>query len=385
MALSYGALSGALRFHKELKFRHDDSRTALVLLLLPMASETIRYRGRILAYDHAELLVAGPRVLVITACDVAGQYYYLAQEMRRRALADVRVLTLGSDPAAGDPRDLAHLYDGGAELEAILDRCDAIHVVDLPPTELECAGRSIVDIPGIKICAQVDGRNKDLKLDTLRAQASERGWALVSTRPGAAKHLGAKFLAPFVPWWRGPWRPLLDGCRSRESVRRPGIVFTSSRMAIDTRPTLESMLDDAEDYAAMRNHKHGREVPQVYMETVVRRPHRQVLQRRRFAHLTLTYSEDGLSLSALESLAQGVPVIADLSVSDASAYAALCGGELPPVRSRADLATTVDEIRARAPGDATLSSWARRCLDPERWFETCGALWRSDRFSESAA
>ena len=316
-----------------------------------------------------------PKVLVIAHSDVGGSLCYLAQEMRRREKADVRVLTLNQDSFAHDSHDLNELYDGGQEIESLVDACDVLHFVDLPPLEVEISKRPLVEKKNCKFVVQIDGRNLEHDVLATAKLAQERGWELLSTKPGFSLKTGAHFLPPFIPWWRGPWRPLLPGTRSLESIRRPGVVFTSSRVAIDRRPELEALLDRAEDFAAIRNHKLGRDAPAIYMESVVRKAHRQVLQRRRFAHLSLAVAHDGLALSALESLAQGVRVITDLNQEEAQLYREHAQGENVPVIACGALEQTIEHLSPREDGDPRLSDWARRCLDPTRWFEHCERLW----------
>ena len=176
------------------------------------------------------------RVLMIAAQDVGGSLYYLGQELRRQGKFQCRLLTLGRDERAAFPGDLDQIYDGGEELKALLAAADVLHLVDCLPEELNLFGRPLSEWiesrRRLKVALQFDGRTPIVsgKAGEARVQtAKERGWSTWSTRPGLATRLGIDFLPPFIPWWRGPWSPLAPGTRKRESLRRPGVIFASSR------------------------------------------------------------------------------------------------------------------------------------------------------------
>ena len=131
-------------------------------------------------------------------------------------------------------------------------------------------------------------------------------------------------------------------------------------------------MDQSED-EAQRSAK-DRERP-LFVETLVAKDHRTILRRRRFAHLCLSHCEDGLSLSALESLAQGVPVVASVSPEAERAYRELGEGVSPPVGKPRELGVLIDRIEAREEGPPALRSWVRRALSPDRWFDRCERAW----------
>ncbi len=309
---------------------------------------------------------------MLAASDVGGSEYYLAHELRRRDLVDIRLAVLDVHRGATFPADVSEILDGGAELWALIDQADVLHFVDLVPDQISILGRSLgarLEARGrTRTVVQFDGGLSVARQRLATQLARERGWALVSTRPGLAARWGAHFVPPFVPWWHAAWRPLVAGTRKRESLRRPGIVFVSSLAAVHRNRVLENMLDRVEAHTG----------ESLRLEVMTRMPHRNILRRRRFSHLCLTASADGLGRSALESLCQGVSVIADLDRNLARCYAALADGELPPVSASSCLEERIEAIDPRGPTDPSLRKWATRVLAPQRWFELCQALWRGE-------
>lgn len=310
------------------------------------------------------------RVLVIAARDPGGSLYHLTQALRRRAMADVRLVVLDAPARACFPSDIVDIHDGGGELRELVRSADVLHFVDLVPDRLELLDTNVAmrTRSGTRVCVQLDGNLS--RTDTLHVQTTARryGWSLLATRPGLAGRFGAHFLPPFVPYWRAPWMPLTEGTRSRESLRRAAIVFVSSLVPLQQNPTLEAMVDRAEAHTSDR----------LRLEIMTAMAHRHVLRRRRSSHLTLTASRDGLGRNALEALAQGVRVVADLDPDLGGSYAALAGGEPPPIIASTQLEATIAGLDPRQPSDEHARRWAVRVLDPMRWFDTCTALWSAD-------
>ena len=291
------------------------------------------------------------RVFVVARRDIGGCLYHLCHELRRRGL-EVRLCVLEPDPAF--PHDLGPVLDAGAEARTLLAEADWIHLVDLDATQTRVHGASVLEAvrAGAGLSVQFD------RPGCLDPNGPEPA-AVWTTRPDMA---GVGFMPPFVPWWFGPWSPLTPGTRGRESVRRPLNVFASARVPLRRRPALEALVDRAE--AAVLHV--GR------VETVVGRDHLQVLRRRRFSHLTLTEASVGLSLSALESLAQGVLTLATSPPASLEPYARLAG--VPPVVAPERLEATLGGLQSRAEVRGREANYARRLLDPARWLDRCEAL-----------
>ena len=312
------------------------------------------------------------RVLLVAARDPGGSLFYLAQELRRRGLADVRASVLDASASPGVAFDIADIHDNGAELSQLIARADVLHFVDLVPDRVELLGTKLADIvqrgSRVRIIVQLDGGLGTADTRRVRECASERAWSLLATRAGLAGEWGAHFLPPFIPWWRAPWTPLAEGTRSRESLRRPGIVFVSSLRPLQQNPELELLVDKAEAHTSDK----------LRLEVMTNLAHRHVLRRRRSSHLTLAASRGGLGRSALESLCQGVPVITKLDDDLAGSYAALAGGMIPPVLEPEALDDAIEAIEPRGASDPELRRWATRVLDPQRWFDTCAALWSGE-------
>lgn len=298
------------------------------------------------------------RVLVIAARDVGGCMYYLCQEQRARGV-NARLITLAPPTAGGFPTDIADVYDGGAEIRTLIDTADVLHFVDVLPSQLELFDRKLAEsVVGRPVIVQLDDPGDGLLAREARRCATAGRFALITTRPGIARRTGATLLAPFVPWWRGPWTPLLPGTRGRESVRRPGVVFASSLEPLHRKAGLERLIDEAEGLLS------GDDL----LETACERSHRAVQGRRRFAHVALVASRDGLGLSGFEAMAQGLEVVCDLDPDTMSMYATLAGGSAPPVRPSDELAKVVAGLEPRRGPHEPSITWARAALDPTRWY-----------------
>lgn len=316
--------------------------------------------------------MAAVRVLFIAAEDVGASLAHLAYALRRTGKAQARVVVANRDPVAGWSEDIVEPVDGGAEARHLLAHADALHLVDIDPTTAELFGRPLRGaaerIPGGVI--QID-RAPRSAWPGLEDAAISRGWALVTTRADVADATRATLLAPFVPLGRAPWVPLAPGTRMRESVRRPAVVFASSRIPFRRRPALERLVDAADDMVR------GGQL----LETVVGRPQHQVLRKRRFAHLTLCSSNRGLhtlATSAFESLAQGVAVVTDSAPEALERYATLAGAPAP-VLGVDGLDAAVAAMQARGDGDPQLRAWAERAMNPARWLEACTVAYARTR------
>lgn len=307
------------------------------------------------------------RVLIIAQADVGGSLAHLAHDLRANGAADARLVVAQADPVGEFDEDICDPIDGGAEARSLLAEAQALHVVDLDPAAVSVFGAPLSargDLPGV---LQIDRAPRG-HWSALADAARARGWALVTTDAAAALATGAELMTPFVPLWRGPWQPLAEGTRTRESVRRPGVVFASSRIPFRRRPALERLVDLADDTVG----------PGWTVETQIGRPQRSVLRKRRFAHVCLASGERGLGLSAFEALAQGLAVVSDAKPELLESYARVVGTP-PPVLGPDALEGLLDGIRPREAADPRYRAWAERALAPARWLEACARLYGADR------
>jgi hypothetical protein len=315
------------------------------------------------------------RVLVLARRDVAGAWCRLATELRRGG-HDVRVVTFEPRADLRWPTDLAEIYDGGQELGELIANADAFHFVDLLPSEIGLLdARAHARIAaGTPVVLQCDTVPSVVRAREVVATAKRHGWPIVTTRPLGKLLPGAELIPPYVPWWQSPWLPQANGTRPR--VRKTErIVVASSVRPLREVPKLEALIERAEAAA--------REASDVRVDVLCGRPHSLVLQRQRRAHLVLTASEGGLGRSALEALAQGIAVVADLDVGAWEAWAAL-GGALPPVVPSSALTEHVHALAYDTGPDARRVAWARKVLDPNRWFRACERWWTSARHVRAA-
>ena len=128
-------------------------------------------------------------------------------------------------------------------------------------------------------------------------------------------------------------------------------------------PKLEALIDGAEFVAERCDLRR--------VEVLASRPHTQVLQRQRRAHLVLATAERGLPTIALEALAQGLKVVVDGPEGDWAPYAALAGGTPAPVIAPAAMPRAILELDPHADPDGGARAWACCVLDPRRWLGAC--------------
>jgi len=313
------------------------------------------------------------RLLILARHDVAGSWFHLSALLRRHGIADARVVTFAHDPTLGWPVDIADVFDGGQELEHLMRTADAFHLVDLLPDDVplfdgllarRCDG-------GAGLTLQVDERPTPVRVREIERVASERGAQIVATRPHVVPD--AELIAPFVPLWRAPWIPQCSGTRSRTRTAER-TVFASTTTRLRDRPRLEALVERAELAA--------RELGDVRVEVLAGKPHAHVLQRRRRSHLVLV-GGSGLGRTGLEALAQGVPIVAELSAAEHEAWSRLAGSP-PPVVDVFALERAIDELDRMVEPDPGLRRWAEAAADPRRWLERATTWWNGDRSRRAA-
>jgi hypothetical protein len=311
------------------------------------------------------------RVLAITDDDVGGHLQALALECRRRDLAEMRVLSIAPNRRWGFPTDICDSPDYGAELDELLMHADVLHFVDVDPLDLGLAGildnrkRAHLSVP--RICLQFSGRLEASGCQRIVREMQPFAARTLCTRLGLSRSLGALHLPDFIPWWQPRYSPLLADTRSRESVMRPIVICVSSRVPIERRPRLENLVDQAEQ----------RLRTQLVVETLVELPHRSVLRRRRFAHVFLSSSEDGLALSALEALAQGLRVLVpDEEIAAIRAEKGTIAEA--PLFTASGLDALLAQLSPRSGPYAEARAFAKSYLDPARWLDVLPEFWLSD-------
>jgi hypothetical protein len=84
--------------------------------------------------------------------------------------------------------------------------------------------------------------------------------------------------------------------------------------------------------------------------------------------------EDGIGRSGLETLAQGIPLIAEVSGETLESYARLAGGPVPllPV---AELEQVVEQLDPRVECGVEGAEWSRKLLEPNRYFQMLRDAW----------
>lgn len=313
------------------------------------------------------------RGLIVVPDDLGGSLHALARYLRYTRAAQLRVMSIEPDLALGFPRDLHEVPDGGQECLELIEGCQVLHAVDCDPFSFLESGDSLkkaIDTGRCTVSVQIDGTLSPAQNEELIRSSRERGWPVIATSARIAKTYALPFLPPFVPWWEGPYRPLLPGTRGREATRRPTVLQLASRRPLEAMPHLEDLADSIDD-AGIEN---------VVLDVMIGVSFPRLLQRRRWAHASLCPGEGGLSRGALEALVAGVPVISRVDRADLAVYEDLAGGEPAPVvgPETETMLAFIEGIQARQDGDASLRPWAKRVLDPERWSSYFEALWHDE-------
>jgi len=303
------------------------------------------------------------RVLVVAPADPSGSLYWLCKALRTSGRAQARLVTLreSAPPPFGPPADLQRLHDGGEELRSLIEHADVLHLVDLHPSEMP-------------LTENIRGRRQPPRWVLHHAQAprsharalsqlaEQTGTPLLSHEPGIP---GAIFIPPFFPHPRPPWLPLIEGTRAR--VRSSTVVaFASCPRTLAALPRLEALVDAAEAIAQASS---ANGLP-CRIEVVSELPPRQVAQRRRRAHLTLCDAEGQMPIEALESWAQGIPVVAGIDPAVRRAYE-LHTGAAVPLHDPSELASLLTQLDPLADPDPALVAWARLASSVSLWVERC--------------
>ncbi len=303
------------------------------------------------------------RALFVAKADPGGSLYYLTRHLRAHAGIDARLITLTPPGVFAWPTDVGDLFDGGQELRHLLQAADVLHMVDLVPTAehplQEAIAARLAGPRPPKLVLQWD--DPIAKTAHVGMHAID-GAARLATRPGLAQAYRARLVPPFVPTWMGPWSPQPLGTRLRQRLTHAEIVVTSRRPLAQSRK-LEALVDDVE--AASLPHRRFK------MVVLVGKPHREVLQRRRRAHVALCVSRDGLSRTALESLAVGAVTVMEAPAFDAHRYADFAGKAPPPLVQRANVGDVLAQLFPQHEPQAEAVAWARRALAPEHWVRAC--------------
>jgi hypothetical protein len=305
-----------------------------------------------------------PRLVVFADRDRAGSWTTLAHALRTLGLADARVVTLADDPALAWPHDIAEVFDGGQELGHLVRTADLLVFVDVLPDELGLFDGMLAARARdgrTRVLVQCDDAPTPLRAHAIARAVGREGWSLATTRPPCTTlaAAGARFLAPFVPWWRAPLLPLAAGTRLRLR-RNERIVYASSTTPLREQPLLEGWIDRAEQVAAV--------APGVRVEIMTARGHAAVAQRRRRAHLVLAGA--GIGRTALEAMAQGVPTVAQLDDDARAAWTKLAGTP-PPVVAPDALEQAITELIPTAEPNLALRRWVGRAADPHQWLRAC--------------
>lgn len=309
--------------------------------------------------------------LIVVADDVGGSMNALARDLRRQG-HNARVISFAPDLSLGFPIDLYQGVDGGRELLSVAGQAEHLHLVDC---SFDMLGpwasplRAKIGVGRVRLSLQLDGA-----LSVAHCKQELRAWksqctSCVATRPGLARALGVDFLPPYIPVQRANYRPLVAGTRKREGKNRSARFFFSAQHPLSNYPQVESLIEAWET-------KDGKDV-----EVLTGALHREVLRKRRRAHLTASTGSDYFSRSSLEAWAAGLRVVAlSQDKSWTQAYEALAGAPAPAL-DRAAFERALDEMGASDPVDLAAQRWVHQLLDPRRWW---GRFVGSSSFSRAS-
>ena len=304
------------------------------------------------------------RVVFIAEEDVGANFAMLGAELRRSGVAQARVMVVNESEGRVAAPDIPHQLDGGAEATRLFEGADSVHFVGIDPRSTSLGARTIESmLSGCRRVVHLDSCT-DGQARSLRDYADDTGAAVFSARPSRCQRFSATLLPPFVPTWRGLFSPISPGSRGRADLSRKGVVHASSMAPFRRRRKLEDLIDRAEMSVAAN----GR------VDTLVGVRQEVVLRRRRHSNLALGTWEDGIGRSGIETLAQGVPLVAAVSASTLEGYAQLAGGPVPLI-SPDDLEQVVEQMDPRAECVSQGAAWARKLLEPARYFDMLRAAW----------
>jgi len=304
------------------------------------------------------------RVVFIAEEDVGANFAMLGVELRRSGVAQARVLVVNESKGRLAAPDVPHHLDRGAEATRLFEGADSVHFVGVDPRTTSLGVRTIESmLTDCRRVVHLDGCN-DSQAKSLRGYADDVGATVFSALPSRCKRYAATLLPPFIPTWQGLFSPISRGSRSRADLSRKAVVHASSMAPFRHRRKLEDLIDRAE----MSVRSNAR------VDTLVGVRQELVLRRRRHSNLALGGWEDGIGRSGLETLAQGIPLIAEVSGETLESYARLAGGPVPllPV---AELEQVVEQLDPRVECGVEGAEWSRKLLEPNRYFQMLRDAW----------
>ncbi len=306
------------------------------------------------------------RVVFIAEEDVGANVAMLCAELRRSGVADARMIAVNEAPNRLAAPDVPHTLDGGAEATRLFEAADSVHVMGIDPRTTSFGERTIDSmLTDCRRVVHLDGCS-DVHAKVLHGYAEDTGAALFSTRPTRCEQFGATLLPPFIPTWLGLFSPVSPGTRGRADLSRKAVVHASSMAPFRRRRALEDLIDRAEMTVAAN----------ARVDTLVGVRQELVLRRRRHSNVALGAWEDGIGRSGLEALAQGVPLIAEVTAATLEPYEAMAGAPAPLI-SPDDLETVVGQLDPRAECVSRGAAWARSLLEPSRYFGMLRSAWES--------
>lgn len=304
------------------------------------------------------------RVVFIVEEDVGANFAMLGVELRRSGMADARVMVVHEAEGRIAAGDVPHHLDGGAEARLLFEAADCVHFAGVDPRSTSLGDDTIESfLSDCRRVVHLDGCT-DARAEHLLAYADETGAPVFSGAPRRCTGGGGTLLPPFIPTWWGMFSPLSPGTRGRADLSRKAVVHASSMAPFRHRRRLEDLIDRAE-LSVRANAR---------VDTLVGVRQELVLRRRRHSNLAVGAWADGIGRSGLETLAQGVPLIADVSADSLEGYATLAGGPAPLIATE-DLESVVEALDPRVECVSEGASWVRNLLEPTRYFETLRAAW----------
>ena len=293
------------------------------------------------------------RALFIVAEDHGSNVSQLCHELRRTGSVDARCLVLQPEPGRLMGGDIRIEHDGGAEFMRLLAGADVVQLVDVDAEAETLGDRTLKEaLQGHRVFGHIRRATAAVGAG-LQVLAEQHGGALLCEGPARARQLGAIFVPPFMPTWRGIYQPVPPGTRGRADLSRKATVHVSSMQPLKRRPRLEDLVDRVELEAPAS----------VRVDTTVCERQARVMRRRRHALLCLGAWDDGIGRGGLEALCQGVPLVAEVDMASVEVYAEIAGAP-PPIHTAAALEELVHRLDARADSDTASAAWSRRLLDP---------------------
>ncbi len=317
-------------------------------------------------------------IVHVTSTDPAGAAYNFVRALNEHTPHRARLITTMKIQTYEFKSDIADVYDGGDEIEALLAQADVVHLhkvhddfkIELPfPGRVEKRVFKIQDAisPGVRFVYHVHGHPYEREsFQENAAWYRERDADVLCSTPDLEAlyqplHAKARFFPNCVPIRDVRYLPRA----TRAPVRMKD---GTARLLVGQSPT-DAILKDVQTIERVMR-KLGPELPAAFLKLSFL-PQEEVLKNKRNCHVFFDHMQGYYGLSSLEALSMGIPTIAGLSdytIGAIQHFFEISREALPwaLVRTEAELEARLRHFLSDESARVMLGTYSRRFME-EVW------------------